>query len=237
MREKLWALYELQQLDSALDAIKHQYAGLDRGQAEKAHYESVKAAHKEAQTALHTAEGELNDTKLEHQGVEAKRKQVEKKLYGGTVSNAKELTAMTAEVEMLTRNRERLEEKETALLVDLEVHRSRELEARKLLKAAIAAFNLKASAAQELSATYKAQVKTLVTQRNLSAKEIALDLMKRYDALRVRNNGIAIVCLEDGNACSGCKMGLSRDSVQRLHLGEWNVLCENCGRMLCEKPK
>ena len=111
MKEKLLALYELQQLDSALDAIKRQYAALDRGQAEKAEYDTLKAAHNEALAALHAIEAEVNDATLERQGAETKRKQTETKLYSGSVSNPKELQAMTDEVDSLTRRRERLDEK------------------------------------------------------------------------------------------------------------------------------
>ena len=61
--------------------------------------------------------------------------------------------------------------------------------------------------------------------------------MKRYETLRTNKKGIAIVALEDSNACGGCKMGVSRDIMLRVHMGEGVVLCENCGRLLCDKPK
>ena len=235
MKEKLLLLYELQQLDSALDAIKRQYAALDRGQTEKAHYDAVKAAFEEAAAALKAVETDLNDTTLEQKGVETKRKTVETKLYSGSVSNPKELQAMTDEVEMLARRRERLDEKIATLLGDLEACRSREAEAKAAKNAAARAYNVKATAANEQKSVFTNQAEALIAQRSASAVGIPPDLLKRYDALRAAKHGLAIVVLEDGNACGGCKMGLSRDMVARVRLEGAVVMCENCGRMLCDK--
>lgn len=235
MKEKLLALYDLQQIDSALDAIKRQYTAQDRGQEERAHYDGAKAAHEETLAALQAADTEHKTTKLEQEGVIAKHKEVETKLYSGKVSNPKDLQFMQEEVEMLARNRERLDEKLTALLADVEACRDREKTAKKTLSEAIKAYNVKASASQTQSATFKAQAETLTTQRSAQAKEITPDLLKRYDALRKVKQGIAIVSLQDGNACGGCKMGLSRDTMQRVREGKVIVICENCERMLADK--
>lgn len=235
MKEKLLLLYELQQLDSALDAIKRQYAALDRGQAEKAHYDAVKAAYDETTAALKAVEAALHDTTLEQKSVETKRKTVETKLYSGSVSNPKELQAMTDEVEMLLRRRERLDEKIATLLGDLESCRGRETQAKTTKNVAARAYNAKATVANEQKAVFTKQVEALIAQRNTSAADILPDLLKRYDALRAVKQGLAIVVLEDGNACGGCKMGLSRDMVARVRLEGAIVMCENCGRMLCDK--
>lgn len=235
MKESLLALYELQQVDSALDAIKRQYATMDRGQAERAHYDTAKAAHDETLAALHVAEANLKDTRLEREGVDAKHKEVETKLYSGSVRNPKDLQFMQEEVEMLGRNRERLDEKLSTLTADLEACRAREKIAKKTHSDAIKAYNVKASAAQEQSTTFKAQAETLLAQRKAQVQTIVPDLLQRYEALRPAKNGVAIAALEDGNACGGCKMGLPRDTVQRVREGKSIVHCENCGRMLVDR--
>lgn len=235
MKEKLLALYELQQVDSALDALKRQYAAMDRGQEERTRYDAAKAAHEETLAALKAAETDHNDTKLELEGVVTKHKEVETKLYSGSVRNPKDLQFMQEEVEMLGRNRERLEEKLATLAADVEACRAREKSAKKILSEAIKAYNVKASAAQEQSATFKAQAEALTAQRKTQETDITPDLIKRYNTLRASKQGIAIVILQDGNACGGCKMGLSRDTVQRVREGKVVVICENCERMVADK--
>src|SRR5690348_3402483 len=110
MKEKLAALYTLQQLDSTLDALKKQYAALDAGRAEEAVYREAKAARDEAEAGLHTTTTALRDAELEQKTVEAKRAEYETKLYSGSVRVPKELQAMQEEVEMLGRQRGKLDE-------------------------------------------------------------------------------------------------------------------------------
>jgi predicted nucleic acid-binding Zn-ribbon protein len=234
MKEQLVALYTLQQLDSALDVLKKQYAALDTGLAEKAAHEQARAAHKEAETALHTASGALRDVELEQKAVETKRAEYETKLYSGTIHVPKELQAMQDEVEMLGRQRGRLDEKILVLMDELEVARTREAETKRTLKGATAALKAIQSAAKQAAETMVAQARTLSAQRNEAAKAITPALMKRYDSLRAAKGGLAIVRIEDGNACGGCKMGLSSTSVKLVHEGNSIEICDNCRRMLFE---
>src|SRR5580698_229066 len=128
MKEQLATLYALQQQDSLLTALKRQYSLLDTGKAEKAEYDLADAANKEALEGLHTVSADLKDTELEQQQIEAKRKEYDTKLYSGKVTNPKELQAMQDEVEMLVRQRTKLDDK-IIVLMDL-------LEARKQEQAA-----------------------------------------------------------------------------------------------------
>src|SRR5689334_2713311 len=116
MKAKLAALFALQQLDIAIDALKKHYTSLDSGKQEQATYHAALAAHKEADAALHAITTSIRDTELEAKSVEEKRVAYETKLYSGSVHAAKELQAMQDEVEMLARQRSRLEEKVLAFM-------------------------------------------------------------------------------------------------------------------------
>ena len=58
------------------------------------------------------------------------------------------------------------------------------------------------------------------------------NLIKRYESLRLSKAGVAIVALQDGNACGGCKMALPSSLVTRIHAGTGMEICQNCGRLL-----
>ena len=62
MKEQLLALFELQKLDSGIDALKRQFAALDRGEQESVTFKASEAAYKEADTALHGMTAMLRDT-------------------------------------------------------------------------------------------------------------------------------------------------------------------------------
>jgi predicted nucleic acid-binding Zn-ribbon protein len=237
MKEKLAALYALQQLDTALDALRRQHAAIDVGKAEHAAYEAARAAHAEAETALHNTHAALRDAELEQKAVEEKRADYETRLYSGKITAAKELQAMQEEIAMLGRQRSRLDEKILALMDELEASRVREAETKAAQAAAVTAFRTKNNAAKEQVETITAQFHALTSQRAEDAKQIAPDLMKRYDSLRASRGGLAIVPVVDGNTCGGCRMGLPTNLVERVHEGVAIQVCNNCQRILCEEEK
>ncbi|HZT41328.1 MAG TPA: C4-type zinc ribbon domain-containing protein [Chthonomonadaceae bacterium] len=232
MKEKLAALYALQQLDSALDALKKQYAALDPGRAEEAAYRAAKAAHDEADANLHTTTTALRDAELEQKAVEAKRTEYETKLYSGSVRVPKELQAMQEEVEMLGRQRGKLDEKILTLMDDLEGVRAREAEARQRLTETETALRAKRATYKQEAERMQAQARELAAQRKQAAAAVAPDLIRRYESLRAMKGGVAIAPLEDNNACGGCKMGLPSQLVHRVRVGTTLEFCDNCGRIL-----
>lgn len=236
MKEKLAALYALQQLDSALAALQKQYAALDKGATEQAAFETAQAAHQQAETALHTVSGSLRDAELEQKTVEAKRADFEKKLYGGSIRVPKELQAMQEEIEMLGRQRGRLDEQILMFMDDLETRRKEEAEAKQALKAAKSAFQEKRANYKQAAETLVAEARKRSAERAAAAKQIEPALLKRYESLRAATNGVAISPIIEGNACGGCRMALPSMLVVRVHEGTGMETCQNCGRLLCEAP-
>ena len=232
MREKLAALLALQQQDSAIDTLKRQYAQLDTGKSEIAAHQAAQAAHKEAGGAVHAARAAAADTELEQKSVEEKRVEYETKLYSGKVTNPKELQAMQDEVDMLTRNRDRLDEKLKSLLEELEECRARQSVAQKAMKEADGKSKAVQAAYKLNSENIVAQARVLVAQRAEAAKQVPPPLISRYETIRKDKGGLAVVPVEDGNSCGGCKMGLSSSTVKRLQAGLDVETCDNCGRIL-----
>lgn len=234
MKEQLAALYALQQQDSLLSALKRQYTLLDTGKTEKTEYDLADAANKAALDALHGVTGELKDTELEQQQIEAKRKEYEEKLYGGKVHNPKELQAMQDEVEMLVRQRTRLDDKIIVLMDSLEVRKKEQAASSDRAKRARAALKTKVAAYKEAAEAIRSQAQQVVDKRISFLAPVPDPLIKRYEALRLSKAGVAIVALEDGNACGGCKMALPSSLVTRVREGSNLEYCQNCGRLLCE---
>ena len=200
MREKLAALYALQQQDSAIDVLKRQYAQLDLGKAEQQTLAAAEAARTEVDAALHAARAAVADTEMEQKSVEEKRVEYETRLYSGTINHPKELQAMQDEVDMLARNRDRLGEKLKSLLAELEDCRSRKAEATRAAHEADAASKEKQAAYKTTSEQIVSQARLLVGQRAEAAKQIDAGLLARYETLRKNKGGVAVVPVEDGNS-------------------------------------
>jgi predicted nucleic acid-binding Zn-ribbon protein len=232
LKEKLAALIALQQLDSGLAALQRQYAALDHGAKERTALESARTAHDEAEATLHATTTELRDSELEQKAVEAKAADFEKKLYGGSVRAAKELQAMQEEIEMLQRQRAKLDEKILQLMDDKEARTTREAATRETLKQAQAAFNAKQTAYKRDASKLTGEARELTAQRRQAAAEIEAALLKQYENLRAIKNGLAVVAIEEGKSCGGCKLTLPASLVTRAHLLQSVELCDNCGRIL-----
>jgi predicted nucleic acid-binding Zn-ribbon protein len=234
MKEQLADLYALQKIDSGMDALKRKFAALDKGDAEKAAYDTANAAFKELDNAMRATNAMLNDTGLERTAVEEKRATEEKKLYSGSVRNPKELTAMQEEVEMLARQVSRLDEKLIMLRDEAETAKQHQTAAKKALSAARAALKAKLAVAQTAADEMSAMAQKLTAFRTGALKNVPQPLLTRYETLRKANQGIGIAPIVDGNTCGGCRMGLPSQITTRVRVGKDIETCPNCGRMLCE---
>ncbi len=232
MNDKLALLYTLQQLDSAIDVLKKQFAALDAGASEKATLEAGRALHHQASEALRAAGASKTDAELEQKAVETKRQLEETKLYSGKVTNPKELQAIQDEVEMLQRQKIRLDEKLVTILEEVEISQKRETETKQTESEAQSANRSKVQRYKQEAGRIAEQARVLSAQRTEAQAAVPPDLRKRYEAIRANKGGIGIVKVEDANACGGCKMGLPSSLVKRIQEGRGLETCENCGRIL-----
>ena len=171
-------------------------------------------------------EAELNAT-------EARIAEVNKRLYGGTVSATRELLAMQTDVEHMQARASRLEEDALELLeesepLDAEVA---EIDGEKgrLESERDAALSHLAAAEAEIDN----DIDALNAQRAAAASEVPADLLATYSRLRDRLDGIGAARLV-GTRCNGCHLTLSAIEIDRLKREPPDALifCEHCGRIL-----
>ena len=234
MNKALNALYDLQQVDSALALATKQYQALDPGRAEQAAAESAKALFERQEREHHETTRDLHDAELELKTVETKKKDFEAKLYSGKVQNFKELESIQQEIEALGRQRGRLDERILTLMDQLEVRRSEEAAAKAKLEQADAALAAKQADYKAKARALADKIRSLTSQRNEMAPAIPPALLKRYDSIRAAKQGVGIGRVEDG-VCSACHTTLPSNLVRSVEETENVETCENCGRLLCAK--
>ena len=232
MREKLAALFALQQHDSALDALKRAAAALDPGKAEHAAYTEAKAVNDSAEASLAALSAEIHDAELEKKSIAAKKKQVETKFSSGKITGAKETQTHMDELAMFDKQIAHLDEKILILHTDLDEAQGKAKAGKARLRECAAAFKTVNDAYKTQIETMQAQGKEISKLRKGTLAAAPKDLLPRYEALRGSRNGIAIVTLEDGNACGGCKMGLGSALVGRVKAATEISTCDNCQRIL-----
>jgi predicted nucleic acid-binding Zn-ribbon protein len=232
----LHALLEVQAHDTRLDQLRHQLAGLpERTQRDEA-AEAVSAV--EGRIAAATAERDelarqqkrIDD---EVELLKEKRTGFDQKLYGGTVSNPRELQDLQDEIDSLSRRITQLEDDELEVMEQVEPVEAQlsalaaDLEAA---RAALVDAEVRyATAASELEAATAAEEQV----RAGAIEPVPADLLAQYERLRGGLGGVGIARLV-GSQCGGCHLGLSAMEVARIRklpAGEI-AHCEECGRIL-----
>ncbi len=170
---------------------------------------------------------------MEHQIalVVDKRQVSETRLYGGEVTNTKEMQDMQMEIEALMRRQTQLDEQ----LLQLMIERDR----------AAADFEEKQGKLEATSAEYEALQKELLTEkralkksvdalmadRRAAIEQVPEQVIKIYHGMRSAKSNRPVSILKD-NACMVCGIEQNHIVITAINRGEQLVRCNNCGRIL-----
>ncbi len=158
---------------------------------------------------------------------------LDKQMYAGTVTAARDLQAMAHEIGSL---KERLGAVEETILEIMEKVESLEAERASLaaergeVVSAIACLEGEIRAAEEAIAR---DIDEQKAARAELAKSVSAGMLGRYESLRQRLGGVAVAILAQGR-CEGCHLSLSSVALDRIrHAVDGDVAtCDECGRML-----
>ena len=236
MVASLARLLELQDVDTMLDQLAHKRATLD----ERAHVDDLTAQLGSLDAASTDNEGtqaEL-DARQRHlerdvADAEGRAQKAHDKIYGGGVSQARELAALQSEISAARARQSDLEDE----LLDV-------MDAGEQLAAATTDMSERRAT---LAAQHDSASQTLIAveaeidasadgardKRASIAPDLSAELLSAYDRLRSQFDGVAVARL-DGRTCSGCRLELPAVELDRfLHSeGDEVVHCEQCGRIL-----
>jgi len=227
-------LIQLQELDLSIDRLNARREMLE-GQ------EDIRAASQRAAEA----ETRLGQLKLDvdlvareqlrlESDVDSMERKIEaerKRLYDGSVANAKELQSIEAEIASLTHRRSDKEDQVLELM-----------EQREGLEARLSAFEAEATEARDRLAEIEqtsgqelVEVREALDQRTREREamvpEFDPELLDLYEELRRSKRGVGVAMLTDG-VCQGCHQKLSAMYLDRLKRAEGIRRCEYCRRIL-----
>jgi predicted nucleic acid-binding Zn-ribbon protein len=229
-------LLEVQDHDTAVDQLRHRRSSLPE-QSQLVAVEARLAALEARAAELQIGRDELGVRQgaLEEQ-IEASRTrqtELERRMYGGQVSAARDLQAMDEEVKHLKRHISELEDREIEIMEELEPidgelqvddrDRAALRDDRDRLRRAIT------DAVQRIEADVAAQSEARVT----AAAAVPADLLARYERLRSILSGTGAARLV-GESCSGCHLSLPAMEVDRIRKAPPDevITCDQCGRIL-----
>lgn len=236
MTDPLHRLLEIQEQDTVVDQVRHRRShhplrteldGLEAATAAVA--ERLEAAVTE-RDAIRRRQADLES----EVAANAERLAgIEKRMYSGEVSAARDLQAMAAETEAIKARTTRLE--------DLVLEAMEELEPAEAAAASLEGEaaglagrreELESELAQADSALAAEEAEHLAGRQALLA-DVPADLLDRYEKLRARLGGVAVAALHNG-ACGGCHLSLPATELDRIRKADPEALifCDQCGRIL-----
>jgi predicted nucleic acid-binding Zn-ribbon protein len=223
----LWAV---QQVDSRLAGARARLAALDDGSALRAEAERARTKASEAAARLRETQAALRDHELQLATTERKQKKAEGDLYGGRISNPKELTSLQEDVASLSRARDHLEDQILSLLDQVEALKGGADELRRAAEGLDGRLTAHLAQYEEARNRLEAEIAALSAERAALAGRVEPRTLRKYEGIAAQEGGVGMVAIV-GGFCGGCRNDVPPQFVSRIREGRI-VTCERCHRIL-----
>jgi uncharacterized protein len=227
-------LLDIQEHDTAIDRLTARKHALEAGDdAAVALAEANEAERTLGELRLRLDELARDQLRFEHEvdSMSQKAAAEERRLFDGSVANARELESIRHEVENLKKRRSDREDELLALMEVREQVEGNEREAvarSDALRSRVA--EVEGAAADELG-RLNMELAERFEARGALAATVDPELLELYEDLRRQKKGIGAVALVDG-VCQGCHEQLSAVERDRLKRAVGPKRCEHCRRIL-----
>ena len=229
-------LYKLQLIDSELDLARKRIEIID----------SILNDHKELDLALKTQEEhqkylteKQKDLKFAEHNVEDQNQKIaqnQKRLYGGAITNPKELEDLQLESTSLQKYLSALEDRQLEAMLDMEQTQE--------------TYNQSSAHAEEIShrketesAVLQSEKEELVSRIEILGRDrddyiadTPIPNLPTYEKIRKSSGGIAVTLMV-GNSCSACGASIPSAIEQEARSPTKMSYCPACKRILHPKPR
>jgi uncharacterized protein len=227
-------LLDIQEIDTATDRLAMRMRALEAGEdAAAALAEANEAERLMGELRLRLDELSRDQMRFEHEidSISQKAAAEERRMYDGSVANARELDSIRHEVDNLKKRRSDREDELLALMEVREELEGQERAAAERSESLRTRVEEVGSVAADELERLRNEVKERSEARAALAETVDADYLELYEELRPQKKGIAAVALIDG-VCQGCHEQLSSVYVDRLKRSEGPKRCEHCRRIL-----
>lgn len=230
MNELIEQLVALQEIDLVIDKIdneiKQEQDGLD-GRI----------------TSLVEREGRINEQESLIEELEKERRTLEDEMADKIahvkerqskmmqVQTSREQTALLKEIEDAKKNVKENEEKIVSIMEQVEKLTTESAEEKNILKTEKTLVNEEKEKVKTVIDELSKGKKTKKNKRDKQAGAVNGSMIQKYEILRERRNGLAIVNVLDG-VCQGCFMNLPPQKYNMLLRGDQVLECPSCQRLI-----
>jgi predicted nucleic acid-binding Zn-ribbon protein len=224
-------LFRLQQIDSHLDQALTRLDDIEKALSFDDALSQAKQYHSQQQNELSRKQQQLKLAEQKVATQQVKIEQNESTLYGGKVTNPKELQDIQNEVLSLKKYLAIYESDLLDAMIEHEQAAQDFDQAVANLKSAESSCAQKNQVLEKEKDSLKADLQVLAHEREAAAVSIPPEDISIYDQLRKQRRGIAVARLAD-NSCAACGSTLNAALVQAARSPSQISRCTSCGRIL-----
>lgn len=238
MREQLYTLLLLQEIDRDIVREKKRQKKLPARIQEidnaKVKIEKITRDIKESLKELRL---KIKRKEIDVKEVNTKIEKHQNELYGGKISDIKELKQLQKVIELLKKDRDKIEEALLVLMDEEDDFKKDLSEAEKEL----AMLDEQLQQRQKQVNQQDKEIKIMIEEKQKKRTEIVhrindRELIDRYNMLWSEKEGEVVVEI-DGSTCSGCNLSLPSDIIYHLQRDDMLITCPNCNRILIWKDR
>jgi len=222
-------LYQLQEIDLEIksneEELRQKSSQLGKSQAVITAQTKLTSEQQRLDTLRHqqhSAEWEIDD-------LASKITTAEKQLYGGKITNPKELSNLQHEVNTLKAKRDQLENKALEIMDQVELAEASVDATGSELKHLESEWHTQQQQLSTEIEQLKSKLSDLKQKRQLLSEEIDPQAVESYEKIK-EQRGQAIARVEQG-ICRSCRISLPFSELQQARSGNL-VQCGSCGRIL-----
>jgi len=224
-------LYRLQLLDTELTEQRSRLRETQALLGETREVLDARALQERTARELTEQRTRLKDLEFELQGLNAKISTTAARLYGGEVTNPKELHGLQQDHEYLQRACHKLEDDVLQAMTSLEEREKQAAAASARLADVESRWRTEQARFTKQAEQLQAKVAALSKDRALTAAPLDAETRALYDGLMKKKGGRAVALLV-GPTCGGCRVTLPSGKVQQVRRGLELSTCTNCERIL-----
>lgn len=222
-------LYQLQEIDLEVEANEQALNQINRQLGESQTVINIQTKLNSERQHLEELQRQQRSTEWEVADLTAKLHATEAKLYGGKITNPKELTNLQNEAKILKTKRDHLEDKVLDIMEQTERLEASVVTLNDQLKDAKAEWQQQQQQLSSKLQQVKATLAELGSRREILRANLDTEVTTLYQQLR-RQKGTAVSKVEQG-ICTCCRISVSTAKLQQVRSGSL-VQCSNCSRIL-----
>ena len=224
-------LYELQDVDTEMSQCHNLISSIDGQLGDRAELDALQQELEDQKASFHEVRLQQAAQELESESVRSKVRDVEGKLYGGSITNPRELEGYEREANLRRDQLQQFDDKLLDMMMSMEAAQQKLKSLDEGCKQAAAQWETRQVELAKERTGLEKTLKTLEARRQALGSRVGRQELALYEGLRQSRGGVAIAKVERG-LCRGCRMALPTHQLQRARLGRETVQCNSCGRIL-----